>query len=322
MSRLLAGNTNNEYMNPYPLEQHQDIPVLPPLPSSVAGADVWPWRMDSLVRRACPVCSLDDPAWVCVRPDKLRVGRCSHCGMIYVPDRPCEDDLAELYADYGRYKGITPGAGGWWPTQRLWWANPKIMILEHTGGLRGQSLCEIGCSYGSFLRLARKRGAKVSGVEIDEAAVAQLARKNIPAAAKLDTRRSFDIICAFEVFEHVTNPAALVSDIAKALHKDGRLLAAMPNGAEIDRIGPTWVGLRRDLEHMNYFSVGTLSHLLADHGLFVEQHWESLQGWLVRRRQGRSALPNPLLYLLGKLFNHPFYIEGGFVLTALARKRT
>ena len=246
--------------------------------------------------------------------------------MLYLPEVPNAADVAELYSRYGQFKGMRPKKLGWWPTRSLWWANANIVILENSGGLRRRSLCEIGCAAGTFLQLARKRGAAVRGVEVDEEALEYLKRLGIDAAKAIDATRRCDIVCAFQLMEHLEDPGALLQQAAAALADDGRLLLAMPNGAEVEKVGPSWLGFRIDLEHLNYFSPGTLSRLLARYGLYVENYWEHLQPWLHRTDapsgKGGAAglLKTAAHFLLGKLFNQPFYVEGRFVLTVLARK--
>lgn len=297
-----------------------------PLPDTVPAGRIPPWHLDRLVHRACPVCDEDSPLPLCRRPDKLQAGRCPECGMIYLPDVPCEEDLAELYSGYGEYKGMTAKKSSWWPTRSLWWANANIMILENSGGLRNQRLCEVGCAFGAFLQLARRRRAAVSGVELDEEAVEHLKGLGIWATRSLDTAQDTDIICAFQLLEHLADPGELLGQIASALVDDGRLLLAMPNGREVEKVGPQWLGFRIDLEHVNYFSVQTLNRLLMRHGLYMENYWEHLQPWLQRtvadpkKRPKGGLLRTARNYLLGKLFNQPFYVEGQYVLTVLARK--
>ena len=159
----------------------------------------------------------------------------------------------------------------------------------------GQKVCDMGCAEGSFLLLARRRGAEVFGVELDQEAIAALAERKIPAAASLPGDRQFDVLTAFQVIEHLPDPAAWVRSAGAAVGLDGRLLLALPNGGEIDRVGPTWVGFRQDLEHLNYFSIATLSRLLADNGFYVEQYWETLQAWLHQHAAaGAAAADLPL----------------------------
>ena len=305
------------------MEPHdpEDKPVvtLRPLPSSVANSRIPAWNLSGLARRGCPVCGADRAEPLCKRPDQLLVGRCGACGMAYLPEIPAPADLDRLYADYAQYKGMTRRKLKWWPTRQLWWANPNIMILEHTGGLRGQKVCDMGCAEGSFLLLARRRGAEVFGVELDQEAIRALSERKIPAAASLPGDRQFDVLTAFQVIEHLPDPAAWVRSARAAVGLDGRLLLALPNGGEIDRVGPTWVGFRQDLEHLNYFSIATLSRLLADNGFYVEQYWETLQAWL-HRTPPPGLLRQTFRYIMGRMFNHPFYIDGRQVLTVLARK--
>jgi len=300
---------------------------LRPLPLEVDAGALPAWDLTKLRHRGCPVCWEDCPEAMCTRPDRLSVVRCATCGMIYVPDVPVAADVNRFYRSYARFKGIQPSRisrfGAWF----RWWKDPYIVILENSGGLAGQNLCELGCSYGRFLQLARSRGANVSGVELDGDALRFLQSLGIPASQQLGRERQFDVICAFQLIEHLDQPSDLIKQASACLVSDGRLLLAVPNGGEIERVGPAWVGFRVDLEHLNYFSLGPLSRLLLQHGLYLEHFWEHSQPIIPRTQESparyglklNQRLERPLRFL-SRLLVRPFWFDGTFVLTVLARK--
>ncbi|HOA62894.1 MAG TPA: hypothetical protein PKK57_16285, partial [Verrucomicrobiota bacterium] len=129
------------------------IPLLPPLPPGVKAGRVPLWPLDGLIHRGCPVCGGDAPRPICRRPDRLVVACCAACGMHYLPDIPSESEMQAFYRNYGEYKGLRPPPEPRWrrwiPWQR---PNPFLEILLQTGGLAGLQLCEVGCTYGYFLR--------------------------------------------------------------------------------------------------------------------------------------------------------------------------
>jgi SAM-dependent methyltransferase len=306
------------------MEMPDPVPALPPLPGRASCTVVPDWDLSGLVHRACPVCGSDESAPFCSRPDRLRVARCGRCGMFYVADIPSEAGMARFYQAYASNKGRRPAVCSWLQKKMRWWRDPNLMILERTGGLKGKTLMEIGCSFGAFLQLAAARGAAVHGVDLDQAALDHLGRLGISASESPPAGRTFDVVCGFQVAEHLADPSTWVSRMAAALAPGGRFLLALPNGGECSRVGPGWVGFRVDLEHLNYFSIGTISRLLMDQGLYVEQFWESHQPELPA-----SSLPRP--GLLGRLWrkriafdarlrNRPFHDDGRFVLTVLGRK--
>ena len=300
---------------------------LPPLPRSVAAGRIPDWPTGFLEHRACPVCERDDGQNVCYRPDGLVVARCPECGFVYLPEIPSPAVLERFYAAYGEFKGYSQASQNllvrlnrkW---QALW--DARLRILESTGGLKGARLLEIGASYGEFIKTARSRGASVDAVEIDAEARNHLIAHGIGAAERIDLSQRYDIICAFQVIEHLASPQQLVADIASVLELDGRLLLTLPNGGESDVVGSSWVGFRCDLEHLNYFSVQAIAELLRKHSLFVEQFWLSSQPGIVRQNAARPFKWRLQRYgkkfLTSLLGLNENVSDGTFGLTVLARK--
>jgi len=302
---------------------------LPNLPKTVRAAKLPSWTIEKSVHRCCPVCASDSPRPIVRRPDKFIVHLCSTCGMIYLADIPCNEEISNFYKEYASFKEFqkTNRDCSW--VKREWFAkrNRFISILEATGGIKGLNVCEIGCSYGEFLKLIKHRGGKVFGVEIDNDAQCFLKECGIYITSVIDTSVEYDIVCLIQVLEHLISPSEMLSDISKSLKKDGRALISVPNGGEYAKAGPSWIGFRVDFEHLNYFDLLSLTKLLFKHELIVEQFWEHTQPAIKREINTKNYITNPfkkgwmrIRNIISGLLCENISQKGSFVLTVVARK--
>ena len=55
---------------------------------------------------------------------------------------------------------------------------------------------------------------------------------------KKKTDQRFDVICAFQVLEHISNPREFLEDIISLLRPSGKILLAVPNSAVMKKIDP------------------------------------------------------------------------------------
>jgi SAM-dependent methyltransferase len=131
----------------------------------------------------------------------------------------------------------------------------------------GETLLEIGAGLGSAGALLARRYRYV-GLEPDEVSFATAARRVATAGIVLnepveryEPPAPFDIVCAFEVLEHLEDPASALAVWLRHLREGGWLLVSVPAGAH--RFGPTDV----KAGHVRRYDRADLEELLSRSGL-------------------------------------------------------
>lgn len=100
----------------------------------------------------------------------------------------------------------------------------------------GTRLLEVGCGRGSFVaRVANEKHVDALGIELNQQSVEEakaLGRnvefRDLAELSKTEAGR-FDVVCFFEVLEHVPNPREFLEQCLACLRPGGQLLIAVPN---------------------------------------------------------------------------------------------
>jgi glycosyltransferase involved in cell wall biosynthesis/SAM-dependent methyltransferase len=138
------------------------------------------------------------------------------------------------------------------PTEFLW----QLALLRLFAGHEPRTVLDLGCATGQFMTLVRSIGHEVIGVEISRQAskVAQLkGLEVIPRgflASKLP-QRSFNVITAWDFFEHLENFRLGLQRCRSLLKSGGILLFSTPDASYLDSTDPS---LSHSLEHVTYLS--------------------------------------------------------------------
>lgn len=139
---------------------------------------------------------------------------------------------------------------------------------------------DVGCSLGTSLVAARKRGWEVKGIELSRP-VAEWGQENLDldirsvhlAEAGFD-EGSFDAILMNHVLEHVTDPAGLVATCHGLLRPGGVIYQSLPNHRSLKGrlFGGAWTyGVVP--QHLSHFDKRSLRRLLERQGFSVRRSW-------------------------------------------------
>jgi 2-polyprenyl-3-methyl-5-hydroxy-6-metoxy-1,4-benzoquinol methylase len=215
------------------------------------------------------------------------VVQCPECRQAFISPRLVARDRDQIYADCGYFDQGLYGDRSGRAVKEVWESARLKLITERRFGdmtriaaIRdrvpgpGERLLEIGCAYGGFLQKAQRLGFDVTGVEYSPAAVGWI-RKN----TQLDVRSGaietagldpgqFDVVCFFDVVEHVENPPAFLKTLTELARPDGCLVLSCPNFGSLPArfFRSRWWSLRPS-EHIWQFTTDTLTRLLRDAGL-------------------------------------------------------
>jgi SAM-dependent methyltransferase len=197
-----------------------------------------------------------------------RVVRCRSCGLVRSDPTVDPEEIARIYsqsvfeyddevrnlnATYGKY----------------------LRSLARFGAGSG-SLLEIGCGNGFFLEEALRQGyVDVRGVEPSAEAIARAdpaIRPRIQAGVVrnglLDAGR-FDVVCMFQVLDHLPDPAAVLEECHSALKPGGLILCLNHN---VNAVSARLLGRHSpiiDVEHTYLFSLLTLRRIFELRGFQV-----------------------------------------------------
>ena len=204
----------------------------------------------------------------------LALEACPACGTVYAP---AYADPGEVFVE-GYFEG---GAGSFGidtahPRFQAFMAEVCARRCAFAESLTPVgSLLDVGCGGGELLRAALARGWRAAGAEPMPQA-ARLARSRAPAAdirTGLSSQvgfeeRSFDVVCAFHVLEHMPDTRAFLRELARLARPGGLVVVETPNYASrLRRVrGERWLHLR-PLEHLVHFTPPTMRAALEAAGL-------------------------------------------------------
>jgi 2-polyprenyl-3-methyl-5-hydroxy-6-metoxy-1,4-benzoquinol methylase len=170
-------------------------------------------------------------------------------------------------------------------------ARQKYLVEERNRALsnnlgRPRTVLDVGCGVGLNGQAARRRGARVTGIELVPASIAR-AREVLDEVLAVDiTRdddvcaalagRSFDLLLLADVLEHTADPRAVLERFLPYLADEGHVLISLPNvaawpvrlGLAAGRFEYTESGILDD-SHLRFFTRKTATALAEAAGLEV-----------------------------------------------------
>lgn len=219
----------------------------------------------------CTLCGSRDLARFDVGAGNI-LQRCVSCGAVCAP---LYADPSEVYTDGYMFGETDFGLDVRDPIFQAFLmevAHLRMAIIERRTGGRG-TLLDVGSGTGEMLEAARDRGWRVQGVEPERtaAAMAQGRGVDVQVAMLEDSgvpQRSWDVVSAFHVLEHVPDPPAFLRTLARWARPGGHVVVEAPNFASRQRRQRRegWVHLR-PLEHITHFTPATMEATLRTSGL-------------------------------------------------------
>jgi 2-polyprenyl-3-methyl-5-hydroxy-6-metoxy-1,4-benzoquinol methylase len=231
-----------------------------------------------------------------------------HASSVDAAKQPADSTLP--YEGYAQWKGWQ---GDFETSDR----DARYFAAELAGiDLSGKRVLEIGFGNGSFLAWARRQNAQVTGTEIIDTLIEQARTKGYDAQSAslpmlLASGRQFDLIVAFDVFEH-WHKDELIANLGQLhalLAGDGLLLARFPNGhSPFGRVHQ-----HGDLTHVTTLSSSSVTQLAQMTGFAVERidnaqrvpvrsdFWSALKHHWRRFRRARIEIALGKLYGFGRL---------------------
>jgi SAM-dependent methyltransferase len=228
-------------------------------------------------------------------PDRIhyRIVQCDACGLVRSDPVADAATMARLYGqstfDYEREV----------PNLVRTYGRYLLKLSRYEGTRR--ALLEIGCGNGFFLDCAARQGyTEVYGVEPGKAAVAgappELRERIVCDVMRpgLFEHARFDVICAFQVLDHIPDPLGFLQLCREILRPGGLLLCLHHNiGAWTSRILGEHSPII-DIEHTFLYSSSTLSKLLQKAGFDVTRIGTAWNTYSLRYLMQLVPAPKPV----------------------------
>ncbi len=176
---------------------------------------------------------------------------------------------AKMNTSYSELTGIVATEIGWTPPVRYLLRRARILdlIKRETKG----SLLEVGCGAGALLCDFTRLGFSAQGLETSTAAremgsaLAELSSSThqIHGESSSEWNNTFDILCAFDVLEHIEDDRSALGTWLEWLAPHGRLIISVPAHRSRWGDGDVWAG------HWRRYDRQDITNLITSQGLRI-----------------------------------------------------
>jgi len=212
---------------------------------------------------------------------KYEIGRCEVCGIEQILPLPSPENLKGLYETYynfGGEKGTSyTGLREYFFSSvfyRFWLAMDGDISFHRQDG--SGRLIDIGCNEGRGLRIYKKNGFEVQGLESNEQAAAEARKRGYNVYTgpleKFQPENPYDVVVLSNVLEHSLNPKDMLFYVGRILKPGGQVWISCPNieSWQRDIFGHYWINWHVPF-HIIHFSKHTLTSLLEKTGFKIQK---------------------------------------------------
>ena len=234
-----------------------------------------------------------------------QIVQCVYCGLVYANFRDNSKELSKTYRKLGGEEYLEE------VESRLITSKKYLEIIRKY--TRGNTLLDVGCSVGLFLKNASDNYWRAYGIEKSEI-TSRIARENFglnvvtgdiyDACFESDF---FDVITLWDVIEHIINPKKMLYELNRIQKPNGYLFIATPNIDSLvsNLLGSKWMHLIRT--HLFYFSKITIKKILEETGyqiVGISSYKRVFRiGYIVNRIRPHSIKIHSILNIFVKLLN-------------------
>lgn len=221
----------------------------------------------------------------------------------------------------------------WYYSEWKWDYNEAIHFIEE-----GSTVLDIGCGSGKFLNyLKEKKKCECTGLELNESAINHAVQRGLNVKKEFvqqhaeDINNRYDVVCAFQVLEHIADAGSFLEGAIKCLKPNGKLIICVPNNNPWFYQYDQFHTLNLPPHHMNMWNEESLTRLAAYYGFDkVEIKEEPVSRYRFFARQKLKTGQNivsrifyPILYpiiTLTTYFNKE-NIKAGSILSVYSRQK-
>jgi SAM-dependent methyltransferase len=197
----------------------------------------------------------------------IPIVECTGCELAWQwPLLPSEETGTKLFDQLYGEEGGCESKEYFTDDNRRTVASLEMDFVESLGKPAHQRILDVGAGIGTFVEEAQARGWNATGVEPSNTAVIRAKSRGITVihgtAASLPAGEFFDVVTAWDVIEHILEPADFISELSNRLLASGWLVLETGNYQSIARIklGKEWWLWNPD--HRWYFSPAYLESIL------------------------------------------------------------
>ena len=221
----------------------------------------------------------------------LQIIECTNCGLVALSS--LQHIQAGHYEDSGMHGDALPSVESWLrdseqDDQRRFEMLKSVMV--------NRKVLDFGCGAAGFVRKAQSLAAEVAGVEL-ESRVREYWGDSIALHGGLeDVGGGYDLITAFHVVEHLSDPRAMMKELATRLKDQGRLVIEVPSSEDALLTlyeNDAFQRFNYWSQHLFLFNAETLRRLATQAGLrvisiqqFQRYPLSNHLYWLSRNRPG------------------------------------
>jgi len=192
--------------------------------------------------------------------DKVQIYKCLDTGyLFYYPYNILGDELF-----YNELKIQLPALynSPYYPSWK-WEFDICLNLIK-----RSDKIYEIGCGVGNFLAKLKEKGIKdVSGTELNQDSVDTAIKnglevENVTIQEKAKkVSETYDVVCAFQVLEHIADVKSFLDASIKILKKGGQLMIAVPYNNPFLFVNDKYNTLNMPPHHMGLWGKEALKNL-------------------------------------------------------------